>query len=593
LNITIEQRGNTISKPWFDKSGEGWSVTVPEFGPDIAPGETAMVSVNVTPPSDAVAGEIGIISIMIRNGDGAGQVVEQIPVRVGSSPGIELGSKGNWNVRDGILSWPTAWIENTGNDVAIMDLEITNLPEGWTLNGEGVIVVAPGEVIGIPLQVQPASNWDGGNLQFDVKLTHPTLGEIILPLSINQSETVLVSNPVHTGRSGEKISITTNTVIDGNVASLVTLPEERMNVTHNGMALHLVGIPAPIHEADCTMVHGDLEELGRTSLSQTWASCTITANDDHPLTANVWLRSNNGQLLDSSTIRLFAGENTTTNLSISNWDPSPGAITVELIIIDSNGIILIQESSNHISHESGWNVGIDSLDTNAESITIGISRTGFQKLENAVCSVVISRDDGSWSKTIFVDIAGSKYAPIIVIDRPDDMDDSAQLTATISCLEPWDIDDDDSDNSKSIIASKVPLIEYKSADLVWTLGIGASLIIIAWFAGILTVRPKGMKKSTNWDKEVPAPQIADEKEDDEPEVEMEIDDMSLEEDEIDEPVQRTEPEPEPEPVYDIDDDSASGRLSAMKFEIETDADPTSANNNQDISSRLDSFLKDR
>ena len=44
---------------------------------------------------------------------------------------------------EGVQSWPTAWIENTGNDVAIMDLSISNLPNGWSLSGEGVVVVAP------------------------------------------------------------------------------------------------------------------------------------------------------------------------------------------------------------------------------------------------------------------------------------------------------------------------------------------------------------------------------------------------------------------------------------------------------------------
>ena len=50
----------------------------------------------VTPPEGVLAGEIELISISIRNGDGSAEVIEQIPVRVGASPEIKLASKGNW-----------------------------------------------------------------------------------------------------------------------------------------------------------------------------------------------------------------------------------------------------------------------------------------------------------------------------------------------------------------------------------------------------------------------------------------------------------------------------------------------------------------
>ena len=45
------------------------------------------------PPEGVLAGEIELISISIRNGDGSAEVIEQIPVRVGLSQ-INLASKG-------------------------------------------------------------------------------------------------------------------------------------------------------------------------------------------------------------------------------------------------------------------------------------------------------------------------------------------------------------------------------------------------------------------------------------------------------------------------------------------------------------------
>jgi hypothetical protein len=71
-----------------------------------------------------------------------------------------------------------------------------------------------------------------------------------------------------------------------------------------------------------------------------------------------------------------------------------------------------------------------------------------------------------------------------------------------------------------------------------------------------------------------------------------MDDISLE-DEISEP----EPEPEPliepeEEVLDIDDSTASGRLSVLRRELETDSSVT-IDTKEDLSSRMDSFLADR
>ena len=47
-----------------------------------------------------------------------------------------------------------------------------------------------------------------------------------------------------------------------------------------------------------------------------------------------------------------------------------------------------------------------------------------------------------------------------------------------------------------------------------------------------------------------------------------------------------------EEVIDIDDGTASGRLSALRREIETDS-PSKPDTKEDLSRRMDSFLKDR
>jgi hypothetical protein len=586
LHISVEQMGNNPSVPYFTKAGQGWNLTLPDFGSEIEPGNTGMITVTVTPPANAVAGEVGVLSIRISNGNGAGSIVEEVPVRVGSAPGITLDSKGSWMVRQDVASWPTAWIENTGNDVAIMNLSVPNLPTGWTMSGNEIVVIAPGEVMGMPLQLQPSSDWAGTNFQLDIQLEHPILGTLVYAITVSQSETVLTSSPVHTGRSGEKVSVTTNSLSDGIQTSLVPLPTQRSNTTHNGMSLHLVGIPAPIHDADCDSAFGQLSNLGIEPTSTIWASCQITANSEHALVANAWLRTDGGELLDSRTIRLNPGSSLTVNLSTFSWDPAPGVVTVEVLIVDSNGLPLHSSSSTHISRQTGWNLKISNLNVDEDSINIGVDREGYTMMEGSICQIDIALTDGSWQKSVAVDIYGSKYAPSVEIPRPDKIEDNAEVRATVSCLAPWDVDDNIDDDSMSVSASKIPLVTYDSGDLYWTGGITVLLLFLAYLGGILNIQrpePVSVKKVEKLTKVDTTPVRGTEPE-------IREDDISLEDD---------IPDPEPEPIVepeeeiiDIDDSTASGRLSVLRRELETDSSIT-PDTKEDLSSRMDSFLADR
>ena len=385
-------------------------------------------------------------------------------------------------------SWPTAWIENTGNDVAIMDLSLNNLPSGWEVSGDDVVVVAPSEIKGVPLQITPTDSWNGINIQLEIELTHPILGTITHSITVNESDTVLVSSPVHTGRSGEKVTVITDSETSGVETSLVPLPESRTNTTHNGMQLHLVGIMSPVHSADCNNVFGNLDLLGIESISKTWTSCSISSNLDHDLVANAWLKTSRGEILDSRTIRLSANESSVVNLSTSNWDPEPGIVSVEILIIDSNGLQLYSETTTHVARQSGWNVRVSSLVVNDNFVEVGIDRSGYQMMEGSVCQLKIEVVDGSWEKNIAIDVFGSVYAPSVSIERPSDIGDGAEVSATISCLAPWDVDDNPDDDSMTVYASNLPVVTYGSSDVYWTIGIALLMLVVAFFAGVLNFR---------------------------------------------------------------------------------------------------------
>jgi hypothetical protein len=602
IELMIEQKGNSPAKPYFGKAGQGWNVTIPSSGDMISPGESGTINITVTPPSDAVAGEVGVVSIRISNGNGAGQIVEQVPVRVGSEPGIIIDSKGDWKVREGIQSWPTAWIENTGNDVAIMDLSITNLPNGWTLNGDDVIVVAPREIKGVPFQLEPASSWNGNNIQLDIEVVHPVLGTMVHSIIVNQSDTVLTSSPVHTGRTGEKVSITTNSQISGIETSLIPLPNVRSNTTHNGMTLHLVGIPSPTHTAECQNVHGDLNELGIGTTTKVWTTCLITAHPEHSLVANAWLRASNGEILDNGIIRLNPGQNTTLNLSVTSWDPQPGLITVDALIMDSNGLSLHSKSSTHIVRQSGWNLLVE-LEVSEEFVTVGIGREGYQMMEGSVCKLDIATADGKWQTSIALDIfanRGMQSSPRVDLDRPSAIEDGAEVSATVSCLAPWDIDDNPEDDTMTTYADKRPLVTYESTDIYWSGAVAIIMLIAAYFGGLLNLRrPEPVKKEKT-------PQIKEQvqkKPKEKVEVvneDISLDDISFDEEFEDDGVEEIEPELPSEPVVepeeeviDIDDSTASGRLSALRREMDSDSDGQLSKSREDLAKRMDSFLKDR
>ena len=609
IQLTVEQIGNSPAKPYFLKAGDGWNVSLPTSGPTVEPGSSGSFNITVYPPDDSIAGEVGVVSIQISNGDGSGKVVEQVPIRIGSVPGIVVDSKGSWKVREGVSSWPTAWIENTGNDVAIMELNLNNLPIGWTVSGDEVVVVAPSEIKGVPLQITPANSWNGVNIQLEIELIHPILGTIAHSITVNESDTVLVSSPVHTGRSGEKVTVTTNSETNGILSSLVPLPESRSNTTHNGMQLHLVGIPAPVHSADCDNIFGNLDLLGIESISKTWTSCSVTANLEHDLVANAWLKTSRGEILDSRTIRLSANESSTVNLSTSNWDPEPGLVSVEILIIDSNGLQLYSETTTHVARQSGWNVRVSSLVVNDNFVEVGIDRSGYQMMEGSVCQLKVEVIDGDWEKNIAIDVFGSVYAPGVSIERPGEIGDGAEVSATISCLAPWDVDDNPDDDSMTVYASNLPVVTYGSSDVYWTIGIALLMLLVAFFAGVLNFQrnePEPVEKKLPDSTQQPKAAVEKKEEVQLVRDEISIDDMSLDDLSFEQELEDTatqntvqqsdQPnelvvEPEEE-VIDIDDSTASGRLSALRKEMATDSGQKD-NSRDELSKRLDSFLKDR
>ena len=50
---------------------------------------------------------------------------------------------------------PTAWLVNSGNDIAVVQISVSGIPSQWLINHPQSMVISPGQVMGIPISSSP------------------------------------------------------------------------------------------------------------------------------------------------------------------------------------------------------------------------------------------------------------------------------------------------------------------------------------------------------------------------------------------------------------------------------------------------------
>jgi hypothetical protein len=613
VTLTVDQLGNAPRAPYFAKAGAGWNITYPESAEIVQPFESTTVTVFVTPPEDAVAGEIGILKLRISDADGSGSTVQEIPVRVGDAPNIIIGHKGIWKINDQ-GGMPTAWIENSGNDVAVLQLNVAGLPNGWTVEGPSQMVVAPNQLLGIPLNLIPSEGWTGQRFLATLEITHPTLGLQIHDIEIEKGALAFGTTPVYRAASGTQVSIllnsnvslddlTSNEEFSVNENSIqITMGTDRNEViilsstdSNETLSLYLAGYELPNVEVNCNLEISAFSQLGLIPLSGSVGGCTVTASDE-PVRATLILLSNTGEQVDlnESSIVLGSEESGTFDLNISEWTPVAGMIEVQVMVIDSYGRILETQTISSISRSSGWNLAIFSFSATDGELKISIQRSEYQRLADVTCRIEIQSIDSDWSTTRIVDVVNSDYAPVVIIGDTQGLPDNDRLEATLSCDSPYDIDDNLEDNKATAyfsIESK-PVVEQ--SDVLLSIGVAAILLIIAFFAGVFTQsstpkldRKKGQKK------QLPSVKIDEkEPEEDEEDIEEEFSFVFDEENAVE--VFETPGEETivvEEEVIEIDDEldeSPSGRLASLRREM-----GDGEKKNLSMEERMDRLLRDK
>lgn len=493
IQVELEQKGNTPSVPFMTKFGQGWNITLPD-GDSMEPGQTTVVEIYVEAPYDAREGDVNLLQIRISDAIGQGMEVFQVPVRVIGSSSYELQAVESWYISSN-GGYPLAWIENTGNDLPTIDVQLLNLPQGWVAEIETPLRLAPGDIQGLPIDLTPPSEWDGTGFNLNVELIHSNLGPQQIEFLIQSSNISFSSSPVLWARSGTLLSVDIfnqgTEPIEENIAEVTgstytfeILPGTKyMNLTSGNEQLQLVtiGREPPQVTASCTFINEAFTDFGRLAYTGDFVSCEVVGDPTANTKISFMVATNRGETIPVQDLSFLILENESTyaNLSVDDWDPAPGRLTIIVSAYDEYGNALASLTKDVTAKEAGWNVGISSISAQG-SINVAVSRTNYVVLEDAVCVLTVTSRESDFKTEVLVDFAGSQFSPNVRID-PQNLDNKEQLDARIACNSPFDVDDDPSDDTESVIFEKAEQSDLQSSSVIWGSSVAILLIGIYLF----------------------------------------------------------------------------------------------------------------
>jgi hypothetical protein len=256
-------------------------------------------------------------------------------------------------------------------------------------------------------------------------------------------------------------------------------------------------------------------------------------------------------------------------LSLNDWDPSPGTFTIFITAYDEYGNVLDTLSKEVTAKESGWNVGISSISAKG-SINVAVSRTNYVVLEDAVCVLTVSSRTSNFESKILVDFAGSQFSPNVRIDSTG-LNDKEQLDAVIACNSPFDVDDDPSDDSASVIFEMKDESVLQSSSLLW--GALVTIIVVGIYLFVIQRQDSALVRAASREQNTIKP-----KETIPPSTELDTVRSDTEEAGGEDITTFVEPEPEQalpsmvEQIPAVDDLTPSGRLDSIRREMNPDED---------------------
>jgi len=598
ISIEIENKGNSIVEPiLLPVLPTGWNITNITSMSAVEPGKSISVDLHIIPPSNSIAGEIGIMTLIVKDGDTLqGRSEIGIPLRVASIYSIDIGFENDWIVSsEG--GYPVAWIKNTGNALNKITVEIDTL-DGWQVISPDYFYIPSGGIEGLPISLIPPSNWDKSNYSQIITITDSsgTIQNISLNVKVFCCGLDISwgVSPIFTGYANDAVEIN----ILGNQNNEHTILE----LTSSGLFQY--EYCKTINSNDCTdelsykvlifektnldgfcefksSVISELES-GIDSDSKDIASCQLSASSEE-IRWNILLRIN-GELIESIS-GIHIGNMTLHNLSLNSWEKESGEHIIEVEIYDGFGKLIDSDSKTIIIRHKGWNIGISSVDISSDNqdITINMRRENYEQLLDIHCLLTVSSTNGEWSGTWKIDMAKGQLAPTLTISKPN-LSAGEELVFNLNCVEPWHIDDNLEDDTYTYIIPSVtaPIIESNE----WIWGVLSAIIILAAakLLGFLELKPKRKQESKNVTnkKAISKPKVEDKDTKNEG-----IESIHLEDDENND--SENIPNEEDEDIKEIVEESSSDRVDEIVevSEVEDDDDDVP---NDDIDAKINKMM---
>ena len=460
IELTILQMGNKETRPYISVwvVGEsGWNIETPNEMPMISPGGSAPLILNITPSNNSQYGNPVELYVKVREGDASAVSEVTLPLRVAEINDFKMTSHGPWQIsKDGGKS--LVILENTGNSPTTINLEILSVPEGWRTSGNNIIVISPGQKIGMPLEIIPSENWTGEVKTIRILAQDPQGNQKEILIETKYEENSWSSSPMITSLIGDNAILnihgtTFDSVIVDEDGNSLDWTEEgwrfpalksgfgNLTINQNSSLTYLMEVFQPISKNVSCQISGEFSNIQST--------CSIE-DGNFSFDYVVLLIDDRGYSLDSyyGTSGMNS-EEVVINLSSDEWDPSPGMRKLTIKIFDSYGKELASAEKYFEIRKNNWNIGLTSVDLSGtgenQIIEITAERFGHGQLIDADCKITLS--SSGYESTQKIDMSTrSILTPKPKFDRPLEIADGEEIVIEIGCLFPWDIDSNPGDN---------------------------------------------------------------------------------------------------------------------------------------------------
>ena len=239
-------------------------------------------------------------------------------------------------------------------------------------------------------------------------MTHATLGSELIDFTVHSSTIAFAESPVLWARSGTQLSIDFHNDGDQAVSNEQGVTSDTTHIfsIQNGLEyvnlssgddqiqLALIGREIPQTSVLCSFVNQAFTDLGKAPYSGDIVTCEVLGDSATSTKISFVVATNRGESipLGATTFNIFENQSTYTNLSVVNWDPAPGSLTLVVSAFDEFGNVISTIDREFTSRESGWNVGISSISAKG-TINVALLRTNYVVLEDAVCVLTVESRD--------------------------------------------------------------------------------------------------------------------------------------------------------------------------------------------------------